>query len=103
MNVIKRQIEIGIFAAALLVSGAAPSAVSDRGPIGTDQPLVALPQEKAQARNELDQLFASLRIVDTAYAAANLAQAQAKLEEVRSSWNKVSPAIWIRQAQAIQP
>jgi len=40
--------------------------------------------------------------VDAAYTSANPAQAQAKLEEARSSWNKVSPAIWTRQAQAIQ-
>jgi hypothetical protein len=102
MNVINRQIGVGVFGAALVASGTVLSAVSDRGSIGTEQALVALPQEKAQARDELDQLFASLSSVDIAYAAANPAQAEAKLEEARSSWNNVSPAIWTRQAQAIQ-
>lgn len=92
----------GTLTAALLASGAALSAVSDRGSIGTEQTVIALPQEKVQARNELDQLFASLSGVDNAYAAANPAQAQAKLEEARSSWDKLSPALWTRQAQAIQ-
>jgi hypothetical protein len=86
----------------LLASGTALSAASDRGPIGTEQALVAFPQENTQARHELDQLFASLSSVDAAYASANPAQAQDKLEEARSRWNKVSPAVWIRPAQAIQ-
>jgi hypothetical protein len=102
MNAINRQIGIGVFAAALLASGTALSAVSDRGTIGTDQALAGLPQEKAQTRDGLGQLFASLSSVDAAYAAANPVQAQAKLEEARSSWNDVSPTIWTRQAQAIQ-
>jgi hypothetical protein len=79
MNVINRQIGVGVFGAALVASGTVLSAVSDRGSIGTEQALVALPQEKAQARDELDQLFASLSSVDIAYAAANPAQAEAKL------------------------
>jgi hypothetical protein len=100
MNVFNRW--AGTFTAALLASGTALSAVSDPGSIATEQALVALPQENPQARNELDQLFALLSGVDAAYAAANLAQTQAKLEEARSIWNKVSPTLWTRQAQAIQ-
>src|SRR5215469_9168010 len=84
--------QTGTLTAALRVSGTALSAVSDPGSIATEQALVALPRENPQARNELDQLFASLSSVDAAYAAANPAQAQAKLEEARSIWNKVSPA-----------
>src|SRR5215472_7707885 len=94
--------QTGTLAAALLASGTALAAVSDRGSIGAEQSLVALPQENGQAGDELDQLFASLSSVDAAYAATNPAQARAKLEEAKSSWNKVSPAIWARQAQAIQ-
>ena len=98
MNVIR---QTGLFAAVLLASGTALSAVSDRGSMGTEKASVA--QEKTQALNEqLDQLIASLSSVDAAYAAANSAQAQVKLEEARSSWIKVSPAIWTRQAGAIQ-
>ena len=103
MSVKNRQMGIGVCAAALLASGTALSEVSDRGSIGTGQALVALPEEKSQARDELlDQLFASLTSVDAAYTSANPAQAQAKFEEARSSWNQISPAIWTRQAQAIQ-
>ena len=94
--------QTGTLTAALLASGTALSAVSDPESIATEQALVALPRENPQARNELDQLFASLSSVDAAYAAANPAQAQAKLEEARSIWNKVSPAMWTRQARAIQ-
>ena len=100
MNVFNRW--AGTFTAALLASGTALAAVTDRGSIGTERAVAALPQEKAPARNELDELFTTLSGVDAAYAAANPAQAQAKLEEARSSWNKLSPALWTRQAQAIQ-
>ena len=100
MNVFNRH--TGLFAAAVLASGTALSAATDRGSIKTGQALVALPQQKAPARNELDQLISSLSGVYDAYAAADPAQAQVKLKEARSSWKKLSPAVWAREAREIQ-
>jgi hypothetical protein len=57
------------------------------------------PQEKVQERDELDRVITSLSSVDAAYASGNTAEAQTKLEEARSSWNEVSPAISAREAR----
>jgi hypothetical protein len=64
--------------------------------------LAASPQEKAQARNGLDQVITSLSSVDTAYASGNAAEAQTEFEEARSSWNKVSHVISAREARGPQ-
>jgi hypothetical protein len=58
-------------------------------------------QEKAEARNSLNQVTAALRSVDTTYASGNAAEAQQKFEEARSNWNKVAPAISAREAQLL--
>jgi hypothetical protein len=64
--------------------------------------LAASTQEKAQARNSLNQVTAALRSVDTAYASGNAAEAQSKFEEAKSNWDKVSPAISAREAREAQ-
>src|SRR5215813_11120749 len=97
MNAFNRQ--TGLFIAAVLASSASLPGLSDHGSIGTERALAASPQEKAQARNELDQAIASLSSADAAYAAGNPARARAKLEEARSSWNKVSSALSAREAR----
>jgi len=97
MNAFNRQ--TGLFIAAVLASSASLPGLSDHGSIGTERALAASPQEKAQARNELDQAIASLSSADAAYAAGNPTRARAKLEEARSSWNKVSSALSAREAR----
>ena len=64
--------------------------------------MAASPQEKAEARNYLNQVTASLRSVDTAYASGNAAEAQTKFDEARSNWNKVAPVISAREAREQQ-
>ena len=64
--------------------------------------MAASAQEKAQARNSLNQVTAALRSVDTAYASGNAAEAQTKFEEARSNWDKVAPAISAREAREAQ-
>jgi hypothetical protein len=74
----------------------------NHGWYGTEQAFAASPQQKAEARKDLDQVMASLRAVDTAYASGNGAEAQTKFEQARSSWGKVSPAISAREAREAQ-
>ena len=78
------------------------SGLDDRGWHGTEQALAASPEQKAQARSELDRVIASLSSVDAAYASGNAAEAEAKFEEATSSWNKVSPALSAREAREAQ-
>src|SRR5215472_3360361 len=76
----------------LVLSGAFPG-LGSHGGFGTLAALAATPQQKAEARTYLNQVTASLRSVDTAYASGNAAEAQSKYEEARSNWDKVAPAI----------
>ena len=85
----------------LVLSGALPGLGGHRG-FGTTAALAASPQQKAEARNYLNQVTASLRSVDTAYASGNAAEAQSKYEEARSNWDKVAPAISAREAREQQ-
>ena len=64
--------------------------------------MAASAQEKAQARNSLNQVTAALRSIETAYASGNAAEAQTKFEEARSNWDKVAPAISAREAREAQ-
>jgi hypothetical protein len=88
--------------AALLASGATFSGLGYHGWYSTEPALAASAQEKAQARNSLNQVTASLRSVDTAYASGNAAEAQSKFDEAKSNWDKVSPAISAREAREAQ-
>jgi len=92
----------GFIIVALLALGGALSAVGNQGWFGTDPASAASPQEKTQARNELNVVMASLRSVDTAYASGNAAEAQTKFEQGRSAWNKVAPTISAREAREAQ-
>ena len=92
----------GFIIVALLALGGALSAVGNQGWFGTDPASAASPQEKTQARNDLNVVMASLRSVDTAYASGNAAEAQTKFEQARSAWNKVAPTISAREAREAQ-
>ena len=92
----------GFIIVALLAVGGALSAVGNQGWFGTDPASAASPQEKTQARNELNVVMASLRSVDTAYPSGNAAEAQTKFEQARSAWNKVAPTISAREAREAQ-
>ncbi len=70
--------------------------------ISTGEALAATQQEKTQARQDLDQVVKSLQAVDTAYASGNVAEAQTRFDDARTSWNKVSPAISAREAREAQ-
>jgi hypothetical protein len=87
---------------ALLALSGALSGLGHHGWYSTEVALAASPQEKAEARNSLNQVTASLRSVDTAYASGNAAEAQTKFEEARSNWNKVAPVISAREAREAQ-
>ena len=86
----------------LLALGGVLSELGSHGGYGTLAALAASPQQKADARNYLNQVTASLRSVDTAYASGNAAEDQSKYEEARSNWDKVAPAISAREAREQQ-
>ena len=91
-----------ISAALLAVSGGALSGLGYQGWYSTEVALAASAQEKAQARSSLNQVTASLRSVDTAYASGNAAEAQTKFDEARSNWDKIAPVISAREAREQQ-
>ena len=92
----------GFIIATLLACGGALSAVGNYALLGAEPAFAASPQEKAQARTDLNVVMASLRSVDTAYASGNAAEAQTKFEEARSAWNNVAPKISAREAREAQ-
>ena len=89
----------GLFIPALLASGGALSGLGEREWRGTEHPSVPSLEERAQARDALDHLIASLSRVDAAYTSGNTTEAQATLEEATFSWDKISPAISARGAR----
>ena len=92
----------GFVVVALLALNGAFSGPGYHGWYSTGVALAALAQEKAQARNSLNQVTASLRSVDTAYASGNAAEAQTKFDEARSNWDKIAPVISAREAREQQ-
>jgi hypothetical protein len=96
------QLAYGFVVAALLASGATFPGFGYHGWYNTEPALAASAQEKAQARNSLNQVTASLRSVDTAYASGNAAEAQTKFDEARSNWDKIAPVISAREAREQQ-
>ena len=92
----------GFIIATLLALSGGLSVVGSNGWFGTDAASAASPQEKTQARQNLDVVLASLRSVDTSYASGNAAEAQTRFEQARSAWNKVAPAISAREAREAQ-
>ena len=90
-----------IIVSLLALSGALSGIGSHEG-FGTVAALAASSQQKAEARTYLNQVTASLRSVDTAYASGNAAEAQSKYDEARSNWDKVAPAISAREAREQQ-
>ena len=100
MNVIS--LRSGFVVVALLALNGAFSGPGYQEWYSTGVALAASAQEKAQARTSLNQVTASLRSVDTAYASGNAAEAQSKFEEAKSNWDKVSPAISAREAREAQ-
>jgi len=69
-------VRISFVIVSLLVLSSALSGLGSHGGFGTIAALAASPQQKAEARNYLNQVTASLRSVDTAYASGNAAEAQ---------------------------
>src|ERR1700751_5958118 len=96
------QLRISLTVAALFAIDCGSSELGYHGLYSTEIALAASAQEKAQARNSLSQVTASLRSVDTAYASGNAAEAQTKFDEAKSNWDKVSPAISAREAREAQ-
>ena len=92
----------GFIIVTLLALSGALSGVVNHGWFGTGAAFAASPQEKTQARKDLDVVMASLRSVDTSYASGNAAEAQTKFEQARSAWNKVAPTISAREAREAQ-
>src|SRR5215467_10509563 len=77
----------GFIVVTLLASSTVFPGLGYHGWYSTETALAASAQEKAQARNSLNQVTASLRSIDTAYASGNAAEAQTKFEEARSNWD----------------
>ena len=98
----KAHLRIGLVMVALLALCGALSGLGYHGRYSVEAALAASAQEKAQARNSLNQVTTALRSVDTAYASGNAAEAQTKFEEARSNWNKVAPVISAREAREAQ-
>jgi hypothetical protein len=95
-------LRIGFTAVALLAINGGLSGLGYHGWYSAEPALAASAQEKAQARDSLNQVTAALRSVDTAYASGNAAEAQTKFEEARSNWDKVAPVISAREAREQQ-
>jgi aminoglycoside phosphotransferase (APT) family kinase protein len=72
-----------------------------RYPGSVNQADAASAQQKAQARQSLDQVMRSLHAVDTAYASGNSAEAKTRFQQARSDWSKVSAVISAREAQLL--
>ena len=96
------RLRIGFIVVALLALNGGLSGLGYHGWYSAETALAASAQEKAQARNSLNQVTAALRSVDTAYASGNAAEAQTKFEEARSNWDKVAPVISAREAREAQ-
>src|SRR5438309_8563118 len=96
------RLRIGFIVMALVAINGALSGLGYHGWYSVEAALAASAQEKAQARNSLNQVTTALRSVDTAYASGNAAEAQTKFEEARSNWNKVAPVISAREAREAQ-
>ena len=92
----------GFIAITLLALSGALSSFGNQQWLGIDAASAASPQEKTQARKDLNVVMASLRSVDTAYASGNAAEAQTKFEDARSTWNKIAPNISAREAREAQ-
>ena len=95
-------VRISFVIVSLLVFSGALSGLGSHGGLGTPAALAASAQEKAQARNSLNQVTAALRSVATAYASGNAAEAQTRFEEARDNWDKVAPVISAREAREQQ-
>jgi hypothetical protein len=70
-----RNLRNGLIIVALLALSSILSGLGHYGWYSTEAALAASAQEKAQARNSLNQVTAALRSVDTAYASGNAAEA----------------------------
>jgi hypothetical protein len=92
----------GFIMVTLLALSAALSGHGNYALIGTQPAFAASAQEKAEARNDLNVVMASLRSVDTAYTSGNAAEAQTKFAEARATWNKIAPKITAREAREAQ-
>ena len=92
----------GFVVVTLFASSVALSGLGYHGWFSTETARAASAQEKAQARNSLNQVTAALRSVDTAYASGNVAEAQTKFEEARANWDKIAPVISAREAREQQ-
>lgn len=55
-----------------------------------------------QTRQEFNNIILSLQAADSAYAAGNNAEAQAKYSQAKSSWNNVASAISKKEAHEVQ-
>src|SRR5689334_4215265 len=64
--------------------------------------IAATPQQKSEARKDLDQVMTTLRAVDTAYASGNTAEAQTRFDQARATWDRVALAISAREAREAQ-
>jgi hypothetical protein len=69
-------LRIGFTAVTLLALNGSLLGLGYHGLYSTEVALAASAQEKAQARNSLNQVTSALRSVDTAYASGNAAEAQ---------------------------
>ena len=74
-------VRISFFILSLLVLSGALPGLGSHGGFGTLAALAATPQQKAEARTYLNQVTASLRSVDTAYASGNAAEAQSSTKK----------------------
>ncbi|MDA8233105.1 MAG: hypothetical protein M0006_17380 [Magnetospirillum sp.] len=56
----------------------------------------------SQTKQEFNNIILSLQAADSAYAAGNNAEAQAKYNQAKSRWNQVSAAISKSEAHEVQ-
>jgi hypothetical protein len=96
------RLRTGFVVVALFAINGGLSGLGYHGWYNSKVAFAASAQEKAQARNSLNQVTAALRSIDTAYASGNAAEAQTKFEEARSNWDKVAPVISAREAREAQ-
>ncbi len=95
----------GLAAVFLLTACEGFGEVGERGERGDEsrsaQAVNLSPRQRQEATTALNTVIASLRALDTAYAAGNTAEAQSDLTKATSEWAKISPVISAREAQLL--
>jgi hypothetical protein len=99
---INAKLRVSGITVAALAAGAVVFSIGHPGWDGSGIAIAASAQQKTEGRQALREVTTSLRVVDTAYASGNSAEAQTRFDQARSSWNRTAPIISAREAREAQ-